>query len=169
MVLDPTGVSPALLFIDATRGAGPSKERELAMTALREALSEIVAGAGAPAVSVLPLDLLDDASVDEPFFPPSAYARGLALLREAKYAEGLASLRAAADADPLTSDAALSSAEARAASDALRGQDARRAVDLFLSVPGREARPRSSACLASRTGRSRTTPAAPSTCARPCA
>jgi tetratricopeptide (TPR) repeat protein len=139
VVLDPTGLSPALLFIDATRGAEPSKERELAMTALRDALSEIVDGARAPAVSVLPLDLLDEASVDEPFFPPSAYARGLALLREAKYGEALASLRAAADADPLTSDAALSSAEARAASDALRGQDARRAVDLFLSVPGREA------------------------------
>jgi tetratricopeptide (TPR) repeat protein len=139
VMLDPTGVSPALLFIDATRGAGPSKERELAMTALRDALAEIGDGARAPAVSVLALDLLDDASVDEPFFPPSAYARGLALLREAKYGEALASLRAAADADPLTSDAALSSAEARAASNVLRGQDARRAVDLFLSVPGREA------------------------------
>jgi tetratricopeptide (TPR) repeat protein len=139
VVLDPTGVIPALLFIDATRGAGPSKERELALTALLEAVSGLVAGADAPALSVLPLDLLDDASVDEPLFPLSAYGRGLALLREAKYAEGLASLRAAVDADPLTSDAALSSAEARAASDALRGQDAKRAVELFLSVPGQQA------------------------------
>ena len=139
LVLEPASASAAMFFIGATRGAGPSKERELAMVALLDSVSGLVAGTGAPAIAVLPLDLLDDASVDEPFYPISAYARGLALLREGKHGDALASFRAAVDADPLVTDAALSSSEARAAADALRGQDARRAVQLFLSVPGREA------------------------------
>ena len=139
LVLEPASASAALLFIGVTRGAGPSKERELAMVALLDGVSGLVAGTGVPAIAVLPLDLLDDASVDEPFYPISAYGRGLALLREGKHRDALASLRAAVDADPLVTDAALSTPEARAAADALRGQDARRAVQLLQSVPGREA------------------------------
>ena len=130
----------AMLFIDATRGAGPSKaaragdggaaRRGLAYRRRRRRRRR--------RLPLLPLDLLDDASVDEPFFPPSAYARGVALLREAKHAEALASLRAAADADPLVTDAALATAGARAASTALRDQDAKSAVQVLLSVPGQE-------------------------------
>ena len=74
LVLEPASASAAMLFIGATRGAGPSKERELAMVALLDSVSGLVAGTGAPAIAVLPLDLLDDASVDEPFYPISAYA-----------------------------------------------------------------------------------------------
>jgi tetratricopeptide (TPR) repeat protein len=132
---DPKDVSAALLFIQAARGTGPSKERELAKTVLLDAVSGLVAGTSAPAFAILPLDLLDDGSVDEPLIPPSAYARGLGLIRDARYAEALASLRAAVDGDPLVADAALASAEARAASAALRNQDARAAAQLFLSVP----------------------------------
>ena len=118
---------------------------------------------------MLPLDLLDDASVDEPFFPPSAYAGGLALLRDAKHAEALASLRAAVDADPLVTDAALATAEARAASAALRNQDAKSAVQPLLRSRGSRRPRRFSGCSASLTGRSRTMPAAPITCAPPSA
>jgi tetratricopeptide (TPR) repeat protein len=133
---DSKDLSAALLFIHAARGAGPSKERELAMTALFEGVTGLVAGTSAPAVAILPLDLLDDGSVDEPLFPPSAYARGLGLIRDARYAEALTSLRMAADGDPLTTDAALATAEARSASAALRNPDATAAAQMLLSVPG---------------------------------
>src|SRR5687768_1833478 len=138
LAIDPGDVTAAMLFIDAAGGSGPAKARELAMAALLDGVSRVVAGAGRPALSLLPLDLLDDASVDEPLFPPSAFARGVSLLRDAKHAEALASLRAAADADPLVADAALATAEARAASAALRNQDAKSAVKALLSVPGQE-------------------------------
>ena len=139
LAIDPGDVTAAMLFIDASRGAGPSKGRALAMTALHDAVSRVATGASPPPLSVLPLDLLDDASVEEPFFPPSAYARGVALLRDAKHAEALASLRAALDTDPLLTDSALATAEARAASAALRNQDAKSAVQALLSVPGQQA------------------------------
>jgi len=139
LAIDPGDVSAAMLFIEAARGAGPSKTRELAMAALLDGVSRIVAGAaGPPALSLLPLDLLDDASVEEPFFPPSAYAHGVALLRESKHVEALASLRAAANTDLLVTDAALATAGAQAASTALRDQNARSAVQALLSVPGQE-------------------------------
>jgi tetratricopeptide (TPR) repeat protein len=138
LAIDAGDVTAAILFIDAAGGNGPSKMHEMAMKALRDGVSRIVAGAGAPSLTLLQLDLLDDASVDEPLFPTSAYARGISLVREAKYAEALASLRAAADGDPLVTDAALASAEARAASTALRNQDARNAVQALLSVPGQQ-------------------------------
>ena len=136
---DPTDVTAAMLFVDATEAGGAPKVRATAMTALLDGVARIVASAGAPPLSLLPLDLLDDASVDEPLFPPSAYARGISLLRDAKYAEALASLRAAADADPLVTEALLASAEVRAASNALRNQDAKSALQALLSVPGQQA------------------------------
>jgi tetratricopeptide (TPR) repeat protein len=138
LAIDAGDVTAAILFIDAAGGSGPSKTHEMAMKALRDGVSRIVAGAGAPSLTLLQLDLLDDASVDEPLFPPSVYARGISLLREAKYADALSSLRAAADGDLLVTDAALASAEARAASTALRNQDARNAVQALLSVPGQQ-------------------------------
>ena len=54
----------------------------------------------------LPIDLLDDASVDAPLFVPAAYVAGFRLLAQARYPEALASLRAAAAADPLVTSAA---------------------------------------------------------------
>ena len=139
LAINPEDATAAMLFIDAARGSGTSKEREPAITALLGAVAGLAAGAQAPAISVLPLDLLDDASVDEPLFPPGAYARGVALLREGKHAEALASLRAAVNTDPLVTEAALATASARAASAALRNQDARSAVQGLLSVPGQQA------------------------------
>ena len=124
LAIDPGDVTAAMLFIQAARGAGPSKTRELAMAALLDGVSRIVAGAaGPPALSLLPLDLLDDASVEEPFFPPSAYARGVALLRESKHVEALASLRAAANTDPLVTDAALATAGAQGRLDRAPGPE----------------------------------------------
>lgn len=136
LTLGPSDVTAALLYIQVTRGAGPSKERELAMTALLEGVATLADGTRTPAIAVLPLDLLDDASVDEPFFPISLYGPGLALVRDGRHAEGLAGLKAAAQTDPLLADSALASAEARAASAALRDQDAKAAAKGFASVPG---------------------------------
>lgn len=139
LAINPADVTAALLFIDATSGSGPAKERGLALAALLEAVSGLAAGIATPAISIVSLDLLDDASVDEPFFPLSTYAPGVALLREARYAEALASLRAAVDTDLLVTDASLASAQVRAASASLRDKDAKGAAQVLLSAPGQQA------------------------------
>jgi tetratricopeptide (TPR) repeat protein len=58
----------------------------------------VTAGPTTTDFTVLPLALLDDASVDAPLFVPAAYVDGFRLLADAKYPEALASLRAAATA-----------------------------------------------------------------------
>jgi tetratricopeptide (TPR) repeat protein len=103
--LDPAAPAAAYLYLAATRGNAARPERRAALDALVQAVS---GGLPAADVTVLELDLLDDASVEAPLFVPAAYVDGFRLLAEAKYAEGLARLRAAAGADPLVAGAARS-------------------------------------------------------------
>ena len=96
--LDPGSPGPAYLFLSARRGAAAGPERTAALATL---LQTAASGGGSVDVTVLPIDLLDDASVDAPLFVPAAYADGFRLVQQAKYAEALPRLRAAAAADPL--------------------------------------------------------------------
>jgi tetratricopeptide (TPR) repeat protein len=103
--LDAAAAVPAYLYLRANRGAPAGPERPAAVDVL---LKAVIGGPVATDFTVLPLDLLDDASVDTPLFVPAAYVAGFRLLTEAKYPQALASLRAAAAADPLVSGAARS-------------------------------------------------------------
>src|SRR6187399_2418249 len=102
--LDPASARAAYLYLRATREAATG-ERGAALEAL---LTAVTAGAAAGPgdFAGLPLDLLDDTSVDAPLFVPAAYVGGFRLLAQARYPEALASLRAAAAADPLVTAAA---------------------------------------------------------------
>jgi tetratricopeptide (TPR) repeat protein len=73
-------------------------------------------------------DLLDDASVAVPLFPPVAYGRGFTLLRHGKYEEALSALRNAVAVDPLVTDRALHSDEVKRGLAALREKNVRVAV-----------------------------------------
>ncbi len=102
--LEPASARAAYLYLSATREAARSGERAAALEAL---LTAVTAGVtGADDFAGLPIDLLDDASVDAPLFVPAAYVAGFRLLAQARYPEALASLRAAAAADPLVTSAA---------------------------------------------------------------
>lgn len=94
--LDTASAAPAYLFLRATRAGAADPSRALALDTLLKAAS---AGPAQADLAVLPLDLLDDASVDTPLFVPAVYVPGFRLLAEAKYPEAIASLRAAAAAD----------------------------------------------------------------------
>jgi len=115
--VDPLSAHLAYLYLSASRRAAAGPERRAALDALFRAVSG-TAGATPTDLTVLPLDLLDDASVDAPLFMPAAYVAGFRLLAQARYPEALASLRAAAAADPVVTSAArptaLNSADERA-------------------------------------------------------
>ena len=96
--LDPASPATAYSFLRATGGATASPDRAAALDML---LKTVSGGPSATDLAPLPLDLLDDASVDAPLFVPAAYVPGFRLIAAAKYAEALGSLRAAAAADPL--------------------------------------------------------------------
>jgi tetratricopeptide (TPR) repeat protein len=80
----------AYLYLAASRGASRDPMRPGALDAL---LQVVIAGPSATDLAVLPVALLDDASVDVPLFVPAAYVPGFRLLADARYAEALASLR----------------------------------------------------------------------------
>ena len=134
--LDPESARVAYLYLGAARGAASSEERSEALGALLKAVSGGATGAEPTDITILPLDLLDDGSVDVPLFAPGAYAETFGHLAQARYAEALASLRAAVAADPLVTDAALATPQAREAATALAAADAKAAVQAFSSVPG---------------------------------
>lgn len=92
----------AYLFLTASRGTTLGPERSEAIATLLDAAT---AGAGID-LTVLPIDLLDDASTEAPLFVPAAYVEGVRLLGQARYAEAIAALRAAAATDPLVAGAA---------------------------------------------------------------
>jgi tetratricopeptide (TPR) repeat protein len=113
---EPGAPLPAYQYLRATRGAATAPDRGAAIDALLEA------AIGAPSTPTdlagLPLNLLDDASVDAPLFVPAAYVPGFRLLADAKYPEALVALRAAAGApsDAAGEMASLSKADALVAS-----------------------------------------------------
>lgn len=129
--LEPASPLPAYQYVRATRSASSAPDRAVAIDLL------LKTAIGAPATPTdlagLPLNLLDDASVDAPLFVPAAYVPGFRLLADAKYPEALAALRAAAaapsDAGELASiakaDALVASGD-RAAALALLRETARR-------------------------------------------
>ena len=129
--LEPGSPLPAYQYVRATRSASSAPDRAVAIDLL------LKTAIGAPATPTdlagLPLNLLDDASVDAPLFVPAAYVPGFRLLADAKYPEALAALRAAAaapsDAGELASiakaDALVASGD-RAAALALLRETARR-------------------------------------------
>jgi len=137
--LEPASARVAYLYLSATRGGPARPERRAALDALVAAVSGSAGGAEAADVAILPLDLLDDDSVDAPLFVPAAYVEGFTRLSQARYREGLASLRAAVAADPLVTDAALVSPPAITAVAALAAGDAAAAAQAFASVPGASA------------------------------
>jgi tetratricopeptide (TPR) repeat protein len=114
--LDPASAGTAYLYLAATRGT-TRPERPAALAALLEGVS---AGPAPTDLTVLQLNLLDDASVDAPLFVPAAYVEGFRLLAEARYPEALASLRAAAAADPLVTGTAPAGAAANAGDERAR-------------------------------------------------
>jgi tetratricopeptide (TPR) repeat protein len=73
-------------------------------------------------------DLLDDASVAAPMFPPLSYAPVFAFIRQGKYDQALATLRDVVAADPLVTDPALRSNEAKRGIAALREKNVRFAI-----------------------------------------
>jgi len=102
--LEPGSAGVAYQYLRAARGAAAAPDRAAALDVLLKAAGS---GPGAATdLAGLPLDLLDDASVDAPLFVPAAYVAGFRLLAERKYPEALVSLRAAAAADPLVTGAA---------------------------------------------------------------
>ena len=91
---DPASPAAAYLYLSASRTTA-APDRQGAIDAL---LAAVKAGPAVTELSVLPLGLLDDASVEAPLFVPAAYVDGFRLLADAKYPEALASLRVAATA-----------------------------------------------------------------------
>src|SRR5436190_17908898 len=112
--LEPGSAAAAYQYLRATRGAAAAPDRAASLDVLLKAASR---GPGAPIdLAGLPLDLLDDASVDAPLFVPAAYVAGFRLLAEARYPEALASLRAAAVLDSTDERAGMAKADALVAS-----------------------------------------------------
>ena len=108
--LDPGSVAVAYQYLRATRGVATARDRAASLDVLLKAASS---GPGAATdLAGLPLDLLDDASVDAPLFVPAAYVAGFRLLAEARYPEALASLRAAAAVDSTDERARMAKADA---------------------------------------------------------
>ena len=99
-------VRASYLYLSATRETARSGERGAALEALVTAVRAGASAAAADDFAGVPIDLLDDASVDAPLFVPAAYVAGFRLLAQARYPEALASLRAAAAVDPLVTSAA---------------------------------------------------------------
>ena len=94
--LEPGSPLPAYQYLRATRGAATAPDRAAAIDVL---LKTAIAAPAAPIdLAGLPLNLLDDASVDAPLFVPAAYVPGFSLLADARYPEALVALRAAAAA-----------------------------------------------------------------------
>jgi len=94
--LEPASPLPAYQYLRATRGAATAPDRSESIDVLLKAA--IAAPALPMDLAGLPLNLLDDASVDAPLFVPAAYVPGFRLLADAKYPEALVALRAAAAA-----------------------------------------------------------------------
>jgi len=112
--LDPGSATIAYQYLRTTRGAKAAPDRAASLDVLLKAASS---GPGAATdLAGLPLDLLDDASVDAPLFVPPAYVAGFRLLAETRYPEALASLRAAAAVDSRDERARLTKADALVAS-----------------------------------------------------
>jgi tetratricopeptide (TPR) repeat protein len=88
--VDPSPAA-AYLYLAASRGASGAPARQAALDGLLQA---VIAGPSATDLAVLPVALLDDASVDVPLFVPAAYVPGFRLLADARYADALVSLRA---------------------------------------------------------------------------
>jgi tetratricopeptide (TPR) repeat protein len=103
----------AYLALAASRGANQAPARRAALEALLEA---VIAGPSATDLVMLPVALLDDASVDAPLFAPAAYVPGFRLLAEARYAEALASLRAVRPAAAAEERASIAKADGLVAS-----------------------------------------------------
>ena len=130
--LEPGAPLPAYQYVRATRGAATAPDRAAAIDVLLE--GAIAAPGTQTDLAGLPLNLLDDASVDAPLFVPAAYVPGFRLLAEARYPEALAALRAAAAAPPTAAGelASISKADGlvasgdRAAALALLRETARR-------------------------------------------
>jgi tetratricopeptide (TPR) repeat protein len=102
----------AYRYLAASRGANRTPTRKGALDGLLQA---VIAGPSATDLAVLPVALLDDASVDVPLFVPAAYVPGFRLLADAKYGEALVSLRAVRPAAAADERAAIISADALAA------------------------------------------------------
>ena len=112
--LEPGSAAVAYQYLRATRGAKAAPDRAASLDVLLKAASS---GPGAATdLAGLPLDLLDDASVDAPLFVPAAFVAGFRLLAEARYPEALASLRAAAAVDATDERARMAKADALVAS-----------------------------------------------------
>jgi tetratricopeptide (TPR) repeat protein len=111
--LDPASPRVAYLAARMPGGALSSEERRAALDAL---VAAVIAGGDAVDVTVLQLDLLDDASVDAPLFLPAVYVEGLRLLADARYPAALASLRAAAARGSADERARIAEADALVAS-----------------------------------------------------
>ena len=104
--LAPASVRASYLYLSATREAARSGERGAALEALVTAVRAAAPAAAADDFAGVPIDLLDDASVDAPLFVPAAYVPAFRLLAQARYPEALARLRAVAAVDPLVTSAA---------------------------------------------------------------
>jgi len=111
---EPGSAAFAYLYLRAGRGGAPSSDRAAAIDVLLKSVSS--RPASATDLAGLPLDLLDDASVDAPLFVPAAYVAGFRLVAEGKYPEALASLRAASAADSTDERARIAKADALVAS-----------------------------------------------------
>jgi len=108
--LDPASAAVAYQYLRATRGAKAAPDRAASLELLLKAAGS---GPGAATdLAGLPLDLLDDASVDAPLFVPAAYAAGFRLVAERRYPEALASLRAAMAVDSTDERARIAKADA---------------------------------------------------------
>ncbi|HEV8394429.1 MAG TPA: tetratricopeptide repeat protein [Vicinamibacterales bacterium] len=112
--LEPGSAAIAYQYLRATRGGKVAPDRAASLDVLLKAA--IGGPAAATDLAGLPLDLLDDASVEAPLFAPAAYVAGFRLLAEARYPEALASLRTAASLDSSDERARLAKADALVAS-----------------------------------------------------
>jgi len=112
--LDPGSAAIAYQYLRATRGVKAAPDRAASLDVLLKAA--IGGPTAATDLAGLPLDLLDDASVEAPLFVPAAYVAGFRLLAEARYPEALASLRTAASLDSSDEGARLAKADALVAS-----------------------------------------------------
>ena len=110
--VDPSPAA-AYLYLAASRGASREPTRQVALDALLQA---VISGPSATDLAVLPVALLDDASVDAPLFVPAAYVPGFRLLADARYAEALVSLRAVPPAAAADERTAIAKADAFVAS-----------------------------------------------------
>ena len=124
---DPESGTKAYLALrsQTTWQAGSS---EPALKALAAAVKRRVESSG-PAAEGFPVaDLVDDASVAAPIFPPAAYSPAFELIRQGKYDEALSALREAVASDALVTDRALQSDDVKPGVAALRQKNVGAAI-----------------------------------------